>query len=185
MSETKVKTGKVRFSYVHVFKAHAHKEGDDPKFSVSIIIPKKDKATIAKINEAVEVAIKEGISKFSPKIQKLIQEGRPLPASFKMPLRDGDEEKEDNEEYADAMFIGCTSKRKPGIVDGSLDDLYDETEFYSGCYGRASVNFYAFNVKNQGIACGLNNLQKLEDGENLGGSAVSAADDFGDDDGLL
>ena len=186
MSETKVKTGKVRFSYAHVFKAYAHEEGQEAKFSVSLIIPKKDKATFGKISRAVKAAIDEGISKFSPKIQALIKAGKTLPTSFKLPLRDGDEEREDNEEYADSFFINCSNKRKPGIVNENLEELFDETEFYSGCYGRASVNFYAFNVSgNQGIACGLNNLQKLEDGENLGGSAVSAADDFGDDDGLL
>lgn len=186
MSETKVKTGKVRFSYAHVFKAYAHEEGQDAKFSVSLIIPKRDKAAIERIEAAVKAAIREGSSKFSPKIQAAIKGSKSLPSSFKLPLRDGDEEREDNEEYADSYFINCSSKRKPGIVDENLEDLFDETEFYSGCYGRASVNFYAFNVSgNQGIACGLNNLQKLEDGENLGGGSVSAADDFGDDDVLL
>ena len=186
MSETKVKTGKVRFSYAHVFKAYAHEEGQEAKFSVSLIIPKKDKAAIKRITGAIKAAIGEGLSKFTPKIQAAIKQGKTLPSSFKMPLRDGDDEREDNEEYADAYFINCSSKRKPGIVNEDLEELFDETEFYSGCYGRASVNFYAFNVSgNQGIACGLNNLQKLEDGENLGGSSVSAADDFGDDDGLL
>lgn len=186
MNDTEVVTGKVRFSYAHVFKAHAHEEGDVPKFSVSLIIPKEDRKTIKKINDAVKVAIETGISKFSIKIQTAIKNGKALPTSFKMPLRDGDEEREDNEEYKRAMFLNCSSKRKPSIINQDMEELFDETELYSGCFGRAAVNFYAFDKKgNAGIACGLNHLQKLEDGENLGGSSMSPEEAFGDDDGLL
>ena len=104
--------------------------------------------------------------------------GKIMPG-LKMPLRDGDEERPDNPEYANSMFVNCSSKIKPGIVDKDLNPIMSQDEFYSGCYGRASINFYAFNnAGNRGIACGLNNLQKLADGEALAGGA-SAEEDFG------
>ena len=177
MSTTKVITGKVRFSYAHVFEPAAIEEGQEKKYSVSIIIPKKDTKTLNKIKEAIKVAAEEGKAKF----------GGTIPKNYKNPLRDGDEEREDDENYAGCMFINANSTRKPGLVDADLNPIMDKDEFYSGCFGRASVNFYAFNVSgNKGIACGLNNLQKLEDGERLGGGGASAEDDFGaDDDDLL
>lgn len=177
MSQTKVITGKVRFSYAHVFVPQAAEGSDKEKYSVSIIIPKEDKKTLAKINKAIELALENGKAKFGGKI----------PKGLKMPLRDGDEEREDDEAYVGSMFLSANSNIKPGIVDENLDPILDRDEFYSGCYGRASVNFYAYNVGgNKGIACGLSNLQKLEDGERLGGSISSAEDDFGSaDDDLL
>ena len=101
-----------------------------------------------------------------------------------MPLRDGDEDKDD-EAYEGTMFFSASSNRKPQIVDEDVQPILDRDEFYSGCYGRASINFYLFDVSgSKGIAAGLNNLQKLEDGEHLGGGGSSAEDDFGDDDDL-
>lgn len=170
MSQTKVITGKVRFSYAHVFEPHAMEEGQEKKYSVSIIIPKSDKKTVAKIEAAIDAAFKEGQSKFGGK----------LPKTWKNPLRDGDVERPDDEAYADAYFVNANSSKKPGVVDENTDDIIDRDEFYSGCYGRASINFYAFNVSgNKGVAAGLNNLQKLEDGERLSGGST-AQEDFGD-----
>ncbi|MGE7777358.1 DUF2815 family protein [Chitinophaga sp. NPDC101104] len=173
----KVITGLVRFSYVHVFEAVALEEGQEKKFSVSLIIPKSDTETIDKINAAVE-AIKEQVK---------AKNGGKLPLKFKLPLRDGDEERPDDEAYANSYFLNANCKTQPGIVgpgkdkDGKPLPITDPKELYSGCFGRASVNFYAFDTKgNKGIACGLNNLQKLRDGEHLGGRS-SAADDFADD----
>lgn len=172
MSTTKVKTGKVRFSYAHVHEPHSMKEGQKKKYRVSLIIPKSDTTTIEKIEKAIQAALEDGKSKFGGKI----------PKQWKNPLRDGDVEREDNEEYANAYFVNAASDRKPGIVDVNLDEIMDKDEFYSGCYGRATLNFYAFNeAGNKGIACGLNNLQKLEDGTPLGGGMTSAAEDFGED----
>lgn len=100
---------------------------------------------------------------------------------MKSPLRDGDVERPEDEAYAGHYFINANSKLKPGVVDANLNEIIDPAEFYSGCYGRASITFYAYNVNgNKGIACGLQNLQKLKDGEPLGGSRASAASDFGD-----
>jgi hypothetical protein len=175
MSSTKVITGKVRFSYAHVFEPSAINEGDDKKYSVSILIPKKDLETLAKIKKAVEAAKQEGKGKWNGKI----------PPVLKLPLRDGDAERPDDEAYEGMMFLNASSKNKPGIVDENTDPVMSKDDFYSGCFGRASVNFYAFNVSgNKGIAVGLNNLQKLEDGDRLSGGP-SAADDFGSDEDLL
>lgn len=169
----KVITGKVRFSYVTVFDPKAIEEGQKPKYSVSLLIPKKDKKTVTKIKEAIEKALEEGKAKFGGKI----------PTSYKNPLRDGDLDFPDTEAYEDHYFVNANNTTKPGLVDEDLNPIMDKEEFYSGCYGRASVNFYAFNVSgNKGVACGLNNLQKLEDGDSLGGTKASAEDDFADDD---
>lgn len=170
---TKVITGKVRFSYVHVFKPVAITEGADPKYSVCLIIPKKDKVTLGKIKAAIEAAKQQGMPQWGGKV----------PPNLKLPLRDGDEERFDQEEFKGAYFINANSIQKPGLVDADLNPIMDQTEFYSGCYGRASINFFPFNTAgNRGIACGLNNLQKLDDGEALSGRS-RAEDDFGDDAG--
>ncbi len=74
--------------------------------------------------------------------------------------------------------MNANSATAPGVVDANRNDILDRSKVYSGCYGRASINFYAYNANgNRGIACGLNNLQKIRDGEPLGGRA-SAMSDF-------
>jgi len=176
MSETKVVTGKVRFSYAHVHKPQAMDEQAEAKYSVSILVPKGDKVTLNKIKAAVENAKASGILKWGGKI----------PKNLKTPLRDGDIDKEDDDVYAGHFFFTASSKRKPEIVDANRDPIMSADEFYSGCFGRASLNFYAYANKSNGVACGLNNLQKLEDGERLGADISSAEDDFGtEEDPLL
>lgn len=172
----RVKTGEVRFSYAHVFKASSmNADGSNPKFSVSILIPKEDKATLDKIEKAVQAAIVAGKDKVGDK----------LPKNFKYPLRDGDEEREDDPVYAGMMFLNASSTQKPTIFDESLEQITDDEDFYSGCYGRAILNFYAFNNSgNKGVAAGLQGLQKLKDGERLSGGGVTA-DDFADDEDEL
>ena len=168
---TKVVTGIVRLSYANVWEP-ASINGGTPKYSVSLIIPKSDTKTIAAINAAVDAAIKEGVAKFGGKI--------PNKAALKLPLRDGDVERED-EAYQGAYFVNANSTTAPQIVDRSVQPILDRAEVYSGCYARVSINFYAFNSNgNRGIACGLGNIQKVRDGEPLGGK-TSAADDFGTD----
>lgn len=169
MSSTKVVTGKqTRFSYANVFEPKSI-NGGDAKYSCALLIDKKDKKTLEKIDNAIKAAIEEGKGKWGGKV----------PKKLKLPLRDGDEERDD-EAYAGKMFLNANSSTKPGVVDEDLNQILDSDEFYSGCYGRASVNFYAFNSNgNVGIACGLNNLQKLADGDRLSGGS-SAEDDFGD-----
>ncbi|MBC2723232.1 DUF2815 family protein [Desulfosporosinus sp.] len=173
---TKVVTGKVRFSYANVWEPKSINGGDE-KYSVSIIIPKTDMKTIADIKAAIERAKKDGTSKFGGKV----------PANLKLPLRDGDVDRPDDEAYKDSYFINANSKDRPGIVDKNVKAILDPSEFYSGCYGRASITFFAFNQNgSKGIACGLQNLQKLSDGEPLSGRS-RAEDDFttADDDDFL
>lgn len=169
----KVITGpNTRWSYANVWEPKSI-NGGAPKYSVSLIIPKSDSKTVAKIQAAIEAAYKEGES-------KLKGSGRSVPALsvLKTPLRDGDTERPDDEAYADAYFINANSASAPGIVDADRRPVIDRSEVYSGVYGRASINFYAFNSNgNKGIACGLNNLQKMKDGEPLGGKS-RAEDDF-------
>ncbi len=170
---TKVITGvNTRWSYVNAWEAKSI-NGGAPKFSVSLIIPKSDTKTIEKIQAAIKAAYEEGQG-------KLKGNGKSVPALsvLKTPLRDGDAERPDDETYADAYFINANSATAPGIVDADRNPILDRSEVYSGVYGRASINFYAFNSNgNKGIACGLNNLQKIRDGEPLGGKS-RAEDDF-------
>ncbi len=173
----KVITGpNTRWSYCNVWQPKSI-NGGTPKYSVSLIIPKSDTATINKIKAAIEAAYKEGEA-------KLKGNGRSVPALsvLKTPLRDGDAERPDDEAYANAYFVNANSATAPGIVDADRQPILDTSEVYSGVYGRASINFYAFNSNgNKGIACGLNNLQKISDGEPLGGKS-RPEDDFADED---
>jgi len=188
MSETKVVTGKVRASYAHVFHPKSAGEGTPEKYSISLLIPKDDEKTVAKIEAAIEAAIENGKAKL----------GKFVKSKLKTPLRDGDEERPDDAAYEGMYFLNATSNTRPGIIDRNkvkiVEDPDDpkheidqeagevsEEEFYSGCYCRASLNMFAYNTQgNKGVGCGLNNLQKLDDGERLAGGA-SAQADFADD----
>jgi len=168
MNATKVVTGKVRLSYAHVWEPVSINDSK-PKYSVSLVIPKSDKETIKAINAAVDAAIEEGIAKFGGK--------KPNKAALKLPLRDGDTERDD-EVYKNCFFVNANSTTAPQIVDRSVQPILDREEVYSGCYARVSINFYAYNTNgNKGIACGLGNIQKIADGEPLGGR-TTAKDDF-------
>lgn len=156
-----------RFSYLHCWEPVGI-EGGEPKYSVSAIIPKSDKATINKIKAAIEQVKKESLSVWGGKV----------PANLKTPLRDGDTDRPDDEAYTDSYFFNANSKQKPQVVDNLVQPILDQSEVYSGCYGNISVNFYAYSINgNKGIAAGLGNIQKLSDGESLGGR-TSAAEDF-------
>ena len=174
---TKVITGvNTRWSYVNAWEPKSI-NGGAPKYSVSLIIPKSDTKTLEKIRAAIQAAYEEGQS-------KLKGNGRSVPAlsALKTPLRDGDTERPDDEAYANSYFVNANSGTAPGIVDADRNPILERSEVYSGVYGRASINFYAFNSNgNKGIACGLNNLQKIRDGEPLGGKS-RAEDDFAEED---
>ena len=172
MNPTKVITGVVRLSYANVWEPKSINGGAE-KYSVSLIIPKSDTKTLSAINEAVNAAIEEGKGKFGGKL--------PNQAVLKLPLRDGDIDRPDDEAYANSYFINANSNTAPQIVDRNVNPILDRSEVYSGVYARVSINFYAFNSNgNKGIACGLGNIQKIRDGEPLGGR-TNAADDFATD----
>lgn len=164
---TKVVTGLVRASYLHIWEPSAVQEGQEKKYSASLIIPKSDKATIAKIEAAIKAAAEQGKAKFGGKI----------PPNLKIPLRDGDAERPEDEAYENSWFINANAKTKPGIVDSQAQPIMNQDEVYSGCYVRASITFYAFNTSgNKGIACGLNHIMKVKDGEPLGGRSTAESD---------
>lgn len=176
---TKVITGTVRLSYCHVFEPQSI-DGGEAKYSTAILIPKSDKETLRKIKAAVDAAKEIGKSKWGGKI----------PANCKTPLRDGDEERPDDEAYAGHYFLNASSKNQPGIAkpigkgaDGKtkFQEITDSTEVYSGCYAKVSLNFFPFDAKgNRGVAAGLNNVVKVQDGEFLGGRS-SVNDEFADE----
>lgn len=178
MNRTKVITGiNTRLSYFHGWEPVSINGGAE-KYSVSVLIPKNDTETVNAIHKAIDAAIEEGVAKFGGK--------KPNKAAIKLPLRDGDIERDD-EAYKGHYFINANSTTAPQIVNRAVKPILDRSEVYSGCYARVSLNFYAFNSNgNKGIACGLGNIQKIRDGESLGGK-TTAADDFGavvDDDFL-
>ena len=182
MDETKVITGKVRASYAHVFEPTENKNGD-LKYSICLLIDKEDNATLGKIEMAIEAAKKKGVLKWGGKI----------PKKLKVPLRDGDEDREDSPEYSGMMFLNASSNSRPGIIDRQKrkilqdpgNEIFEENasdeEFYSGCYCRAAIKFYPYSTNgSNGIAVGLENLQKLGDGKRFSGGS-SAAEDFAED----
>lgn len=173
---TKVITGVVRLSYANVWEPKSINGGKE-KYSVSVIIPKSDTKTLEAIEKAVDAAIEEGRGKFGGKI--------PNKQSLKLPLRDGDIDRSDDEAYADSLFVNANSITPPQIVDADINPILERSEVYSGVYARVSINFYAFNSNgNRGIACGLGNIQKIRDGEPLGGrtdASVDFATDVDDD----
>lgn len=156
-----------RFSYLHCWEPDSV-NGGDPKYSVSAIIPKSDTKTVNAIKVAIEQAKKDSVSKWGGKV----------PANLKLPLRDGDIDRPDDEAYAGCYFFNANTRQAPQVVDSKVQPILDQSEVYSGCYGKISVTFYGYNSNgNRGIAAGLGNIQKLKDGESLGGR-TSAADDF-------
>ena len=168
-NKTKVITGiNTRLSYFHGWDPVSINGGAE-KYSVSVLIPKDDKDTVNAVNAAIDAAIEEGVTKFGGK--------KPSRAAIKVPLRDGDVERDD-EAYKGHYFINANSSTPPQIVDRAVKPILDRNEVYSGCYARVSLSFYAFNSNgNRGVACGLGNIQKVRDGAPLGGRS-SAADEF-------
>ena len=160
INPAKVVTGKVRLSYVHVFEPETINEGGEPKYSVSLLIPKKDKATLQAINAAI-ASVKAADK------SKVTWGGKvPADAVLKLPLRDGDEERPDDEAYTGMMFVNANAsiKVKPEVIDKVGKPILNPDELYSGCFARVSVTFYAFNVSgNKGIACGLGNIMKVDE----------------------
>lgn len=172
---TKVVTGKVRFSYVHVFEPQQRNNDEKPKYSVTLLIPKSAEVTVKKIVEAIAEAAAQYREKNG---------ASSLPQKPITTLHDGDGMRDDGDPYGQECR-GCyvmtvSSKRKPVIVDSFRNQITDPDEIYSGCYGRASINFYGYNSHGKkGISAGLLSLQKLSDGEPLG--RTGSADDFDDD----
>ena len=168
-----------RISFANIWEPKAINGGDE-KYSVSCLIPKSDKKTIARIQKAVEAAKEDG---------KTRKWGGKIPPNLKLPLRDGDIDRPDDENYEDCYFLNASSKDAPQVVDRKVNPVLDPMMVYSGCYCNVSVNFYAFNANgNRGVAAGLGNIQFVRDGERLSGKASADADFDAledDDEGVL
>lgn len=175
MTETAVTTGRARLSYEHLFKPYAHNPGQDPKYCVTILIPKSDIATKQRIDAAIAAATQAGISKCWNGTK---------PPIVAIPIYDGDGVRPTSGEPFGDECKGCwvftaSSKQPPQVVDLSLNPIITPSDVYSGCYARVNVNFFPYNSNGKrGIGCGLNAVQKLEDGEPLGGG-ISVAEAFG------
>ena len=169
INKTKVITGtNTRLSYFHGWDPVSINGGAE-KYSTAVLIPKSDKKTIDAIEKAIDAAIEEGIAKFGGK--------KPNKAAIKLPLRDGDIERDDVA-YKGHYFINANSTNPPQIVDQRVQPILERSQVYSGCYARVSINFYAFNSNgNKGVAAGLGNIQFVREGEPLGGK-TSASDEF-------
>jgi len=170
-ANTKVVTGKVRLAYVHVWEKWTSDPKQDPKYSVCLMIPKSDTATIDKIKAAFKAAAES-------------EKGRAkLGSSSKEPkttLKDGDVDVdlEKNPEFAGHYIMTVSSNDRPGVVDKDVNPILDQSEVYSGCYARVSMNAYAYNSgNNKGLTFGLSHIQKLADGDALTGR-TRAQDDF-------
>ena len=152
-----------RLSYLNCFSPISINDSE-PKYSVSAIIPKNDTKTIAAIKNAIEQAKRNSISKWGGKI----------PTNLRLPLRDGDIERPEDEAYEGCYFINAHSNYPPQVVDARVNPITDKSEIYSGCYGNISVNFYGYKKNgNMGIAAGLGNIQKVLDAEPLGDRATA------------
>ena len=177
-SKTQITTGKCRLSYVSVFEPKLMPDGMTEKYSVTLLIPKADKRTLAKIQTAQDAAV----AAFKAK-----NPGKRLPANLPTTLHDGDDVKENGDEYGPEccghMVMTVTSKRKPVIVYADKTPMTEELEMYSGCYGKAVINFFVYDTAGKiGITAGLNGVMKLEDGDPLSGGVVTDADWDDDDD---
>lgn len=165
--------GKVRFSYANVFEPRETPNGDE-KYSATLLLPKSDTTTYQNIMTAINNCIQENLADTFKGV---------MPANLRLPVYDGDGLKESGvpfgPECKGCWVIPAKSNTPPEVVDASVNPIISKTEFYSGCYGRASIRFYAYNQNgNKGIGCGLGNVQKLEDGQPLDGR-TTAAEDFG------
>ena len=171
MSDNKITIKNVRLSYANVWEPKVNLQGD-LKYSASLIIP-KNSPEIMEIKKAIKKAIKDYKSKFVDKRGRDI-----LVDKIRLPLRDGDTDRADEPAYEGCCFINVNANNAPKIVNRRLKPIMDKSEVYSGCYVNVSVNFFGYNTNgNAGIGAGLGNIQKVKDGEPLGGFS-NPEDDF-------
>ncbi len=168
ITDTKVVTGRCRLSYPHLFEEYS----ESGKYQCVLLIDKDDRDTLGVIKKAIENAKEQGkAGKWNGKI----------PGSYKGPLHDGDEV-EDREGYEGCYYLSAKNgRRRPQVVDANMEEILDEDEVYAGCYVRASITFFPYNTNGAGVGVVLNHIQKLGEGERLGGEVSTAEDDFGDD----
>ena len=170
---TKVLTGEVRLSYANLTTPRAPQQGGEPKYSVTLLIPKTDAATIANINASIKAAYEDGVSKkwggAHPTPKQIVHDGDGLRPSG-MPFGD---------ECKGHWVLTASTKNKPQVVGiDNLDCELAPSDIYSGMFARVTINFFAYDTAgSKGVGCGLGNVLKTRDGEALAGGA-SAASDF-------
>ncbi|BFH14534.1 hypothetical protein J6TS7_44590 [Paenibacillus dendritiformis] len=174
IESTNVTTGEVRLSYVNLFQPRANQPGQEPKYSTTILIPKADVASKQRIDSAIAAAINRGV-------QTVWAGARP--PQPKIPVYDGDGVRPNGEAFGPECkghwVLTASSKQQQAIVDPNLNPIINQTEVYSGMYGRVNINFFPYNNSgNRGIGAGLGPVQKTRDGEPLGGR-ISAEQAFG------
>lgn len=163
--KTKIVTPEIICSFPYLFTVSDY----TGKYGLSIPIPKENEEAIANIKACIENAAE---NKWGRKARAEIGK------KIESPLRDGDTEKADDEVYRGTIFFSANSNKKPGVVDKALQPILDQDDIYPGCIVRVSVNFYAYDFKGKkGVACGLQNVMKVRDGEAIGGIS-KAEDDF-------
>lgn len=189
---SQIVTRKVRFSYPQVFSPKAAADGAEPKYSLTVLIPKEDTETYKAIMNAMKETYEEGKNSTFKGLEPDWKNWKN--SEIELPIHDGDGRKPKGGAYGDECkghwVLSCASKRKPAVVDGKRQPVADETMVYPGCYGRVAINFYGYKVSGAGIAAGLNGVQTYNYGEGIGGSfSVDAFDDgfedAGEDDDLL
>lgn len=168
---TKITTGKVRFSYVNIFEPKATQGGQD-KYSITLLIPKSDTFTLNLIKTAMQEAKEQYLAK---------NKGKQLPSNLKNTIHDGDGERPNGGEFGAECkghyVMTVSSNTRPLIYDAEKKEIFDAKEVYSGCYGRAILNFYVYDTQgNKGISAGLLAVMKLHDGEALSGAVVTDED---------
>lgn len=175
LKSTEAVTGEARFSYVHLMQPYAYQPGADAKYSVTVLVPKRDAATKQRLDAAIEAAAKLGTAD---------KWGGKRPPIMPTPLYDGDGTRPSDGAEFGPECKGCwvftaSTKQPVEIVDKAGNPIINESEIYSGIYGRVCVNFFAYNFNGRkGIGCGLGPVQKTREGQPLGGH-TSAADAFG------
>lgn len=174
MTETTIVTDRARLSFTHLFEPYANNPGQEAKYSVTVLVPKSDIATKQRIDAAITAAKQQGVTKCW---------GGAMPPVVAIAVHDGDGVRPNGEPFGEECkghwVFTASSKQAPQVVDIGLNPVINQTDVYSGCYARVCVNFFPYNSNGKrGIGIGLQAVQKLEDGEPLGGR-VSAAEAFG------
>ncbi len=168
ITDTKVRTGMCRLSYPHLFERY----GESGKYQCVLLIDKSNKDTLSVVKRAIENAKEQGKQeKWKGKI----------PGNYKSPLHDGDDVSE-RAGYEGCFYLSAKNgNRRPQVVDLDMEEIVDAEDVYAGCYVRASITFFPYNTNGNGVGVVLNHIQKIAEGESLGGDISTADDDFGDD----